>query len=131
MRTLNRNQFIKLYYKLIVWTLVIAYLCFSPADEFKKVHITIPHFDKLVHFGMFFIAGILLSMLYRQKPTLIHKLWLPLLFLWYAVMIEVIQHFYIYTRSGDSMDGLADILGLFIGWWLFNLLSKKRKEITH
>ena len=49
------------YYRILIWLFVIAYLCFAPADDFGKVDIMIPHFDKVVHFIMFLILGILLE----------------------------------------------------------------------
>ena len=117
------------YIKLFVWSLVIAYLCFAPADEFKKVHITIPHFDKVVHFGMFFILGIIMSAIKYAKPSKFNTLWLPVLAIAYGGIIELIQLQFIYKRNGDFIDWLADIIGLFIGIWIFGYLPQKLQKI--
>lgn len=117
------------YYKLFLWSLVIAYLCFAPASEFKKVHITLPHFDKCVHFGMFFIAGIFINALSTYQSSKFQKIWLPLFFVFYAALIEVIQHLYVYNRNGDIFDWLADVVGLFFGILFCSLLPNTIKKI--
>ena len=106
------KYFIKTYYKAIIWVFVIAYLCFAPADDFKKVHITIPHFDKIVHFGMFFILGLFLEAINSLNKSKIYSIVFPLIAIIYGGVIEIIQFNCIYSRSGDFIDFLADIIGL-------------------
>ena len=49
------------YYKVALWVIVIGVLCFTPGNEFREVKINIPHFDKFVHFCMFYILGLLIQ----------------------------------------------------------------------
>jgi VanZ family protein len=110
------------YFKLIAWSLVIAYLCFAPVDEFKKVNITIPHFDKLVHFGMFLILALLIAA--KNNPN--QKNYTRNLLLFFAVFyggsIELAQYYITNTRSADWLDWGADIVGIIAGVGLFGLL---------
>jgi len=120
---------IKVYYKIFIWSLVIAYLCFAPSDDFKKVNISIPHFDKVVHFGMFFILGIFITVIKHIKSSRFNSLWLPVLAIIYGGAIELIQLQYIYKRNGDLVDWLADIIGLFIGIWIFSFIPNRLRKL--
>jgi len=119
----------RLYYKIIIWVFVIAYLCFAPADEFKKVHITIPHFDKLVHFGMFFILGVLIASISYKQKSIFNTKALPILAIIYGGVIEVIQYYYIQSRSGDLFDWFFDITGLIIAIKIFTYIPKTVKTL--
>ena len=120
---------IKTYYKIVIWSLVIAYLCFAPADEFKKVNITIPHFDKVVHFGMFFILGVFLMAANYLNPSKFNKYWLHMLAVIYGAVIEIIQLNFIYKRNGDFIDWFADIFGIIAAIVIFKHLPPKLKKV--
>lgn len=121
--------FIRYNYKIILWSLVIAYLCFSPSDGFKKVPIIIPHLDKVVHFIMFFVLGMLMEALKIRKINLITRIWLPLLGIVYGGLIELVQYYLIDGRHGDLVDWTADILGLLIGIGLVKILPLKLQRL--
>lgn len=104
---------LKQYYKIIFWIIIIGISCFTPGNEFKEVKINIPHFDKIVHFGMFYILGILIKG--NKKITRKSLQYFLLYAICYAIIIEMIQHFYIPMRNGDMVDFFADFLGLSIG----------------
>ena len=54
MRILSRRSLIGAN---ILWALVVFTLCAMPGDSVPDTGIRIPHFDKVVHFGMFFITN--------------------------------------------------------------------------
>ncbi len=61
-----------LFLRNIIWALVIFVLCSVPGDSLPQTSmIQIPHFDKMVHFGLFFIMGIFLiaELRYQTKLT--------------------------------------------------------------
>lgn len=70
--------------------------------------INIPHFDKIVHMGLFFILCFLLiraySMTRTQQFTLLAI---------YGALIEWLQALTGY-RSGDIYDWIADVLGIVL-----------------
>jgi VanZ family protein len=118
------------YAKLPAWVIIIGILCFTPGDEFKKVHITIPHFDKMVHFGMFFILAFLIKGLYWKDmiSQLTYKSYLVLAVV-YGVLIEIIQYNWIYMRSGDWVDWLFDCAGIIVSIAVFRFWPQKFKFI--
>lgn len=117
-----------LFVRNIIWAAVIFVLCALPAEDIPDPHIDIPHLDKVVHFGMFFILALLLcnELEYQTRFTL-RKIYITtvcIAFL-YGGLIEILQqHFF--NRSGDILDLLADVTGAVIGcvvypivkgWW--------------
>ncbi|MCT4582003.1 MAG: VanZ family protein [Flavobacteriales bacterium] len=96
-------------------------LCSIPGQEFPDASfIDIPHFDKIVHFGLYFILSLVTikgfylqssSTLLQQFPYLITLIYGTVL----GLILELIQHHYIPFRSGDPLDLLANILGAITG----------------
>ena len=39
----------------VIWFLIIFVLCALPGEDIPDPRLNIPHLDKVVHFGMFFI----------------------------------------------------------------------------
>jgi len=120
---------IKGYYKFASWVLIIGLLCLAPADEFKRVHITIPYFDKVVHFGLFFVLGLLISAIKNYNYSKVSHVWLPLFSALYGGLIELAQSYFTSTRTGDSIDWFADLLGLALGIFIFRYLPIKLKWV--
>lgn len=122
------STLLKNYYKTIIWIFLMLYLLFSPSNVLPKGgFFNIPHFDKLVHFGMFAF----LIFLFRQESekNAPEKLILRNLFLFltliFAALSEVIQYKYIFGRSGNVYDFLADLLGFAVGTLFYILIWKK------
>ncbi len=72
-----------------------------------------PHFDKVIHFSMFFILVFIIKTLHWQSTigTRLLAVYLIMTVI-YAASTELIQHFFIVTRSGDVYDFVADIIGM-------------------
>lgn len=117
----------------ILWTLVIFILCALPGEDIPDPHLDIPHLDKIVHFGMFFIFSILLAHLLKLESSLssglIYAIVIFSAFV-YGGTIELLQH-YFFNRSGDVYDLLADMAGAIAGclcYPLFTRLLTHRKQ---
>lgn len=120
-------KFVKTYYKFLIWTIVIGVLCFTPGDEFREVKINIPHFDKIVHFGMFYILGLFIKAITLKVSNVFIQL--VIVALVYAGLIEIVQHFFVPVRSGDIIDFIFDTVGLIVGIYTFNFYPNFAKEI--
>lgn len=106
------------YIKLIGWLLIIFYVSLTPSENIPDYKIlSIPHFDKMVHFGIYLILSILFASLliklnYTKLQTYIIVI-LPC-----AIMgggIEILQNILPIHRSGSNLDFLADFLGTITG----------------
>jgi len=120
----------KLFWRNILWAIVIFILCSIPGNDLPKASlIPIPHFDKIVHFGMFFIMGIFLfaelSIQTNLKRITITGI-ITLLIALYGGLIEYLQQNYFIHRSGDYWDLTADILGGLFAIIMYPWLKKQK-----
>ena len=44
----------------LLWTIIIFVLCVMPSDDLPNPRFDIPHIDKVVHFGMYFVSSLLM-----------------------------------------------------------------------
>ena len=109
-----------LLWRNIIWAGVIFFLCAIPSDSIPDPKLNIPHLDKVVHFGMFFIMSIFLCSELRYQTRLsLRKIYL----------IEVLQFKY-FNRGGDWWDLFADVLGGVAGCLLYPTAKKQKDKLV-
>lgn len=122
-----------LLFRNIAWALVIFVLCSLPGEDIPDPHIDIPHLDKIVHFGMFFIMALLLcnELEYQTRLTLrkIYMITVSIILI-YGGVIELLQHHF-FNRSGDMLDLLADVIGAVVGCLFYPGLKRWKRKILH
>ena len=99
----------------IAWAILIFVLCTMPPSGVPKFNI--PYFDKIAHFGIFFVQSVLLSLLFnfQTKKSYFQIILLSTLTAFsYGGLIEILQSRF-FNRSGDLYDLIADIMGGFFG----------------
>lgn len=87
----------------ILWVVIIFILCAMPSDDIPDPHWNIPHLDKVVHFGMYFVLSILLIFPLEEYSCLkLSRIYLIaiLVALIYGGGIEILQANF-FNRSGD------------------------------
>lgn len=91
--------------------------------------VSIPHFDKICHFGLFFGQFWLLCKICLQSnSTLPIRQYLFLALAWAAIS-EVIQS-QLPHRSGDILDAIADLLGAICALWLAKKIQFARRSMS-
>ena len=119
-----------LFLRNIIWAIVIFVLCSIPGNSLPQTSmIEIPHFDKMVHFGLFFIMGIFLiaELTYQTKLSRISIAFITFaLIAIYGGIIEVLQENYFSNRSGDFWDLCADVAGGITSVFMFSYLKKQK-----
>lgn len=114
----------------IIWAIVIFVLCSIPGDNIPQASmVQIPHFDKIVHFGLFFIMGIFLISELRYQTNLSRLGIAVIVFVLIAIyggVIEFLQEHYFINRSGDFWDLCADAAGGVTSVFLFPFLQKQK-----
>jgi len=119
---------LKNYYKTFLVLIIIFVLCFLPGNTANEISFfNFPFFDKLVHFGMYFIFSFVLFSDLRSDTELQKKqilLIILILTLFIGGSIEIIQNYFIPMRSGDWFDLLADLVGSLI-FILFYHIKKR------
>ena len=121
-----------LLWRNIIWAGVIFFLCAIPSDSIPDPKLNIPHLDKVVHFGMFFIMSIFLCSELRYQTRLsLRKIYLIAIgfsFI-YGGLIEVLQFKY-FNRGGDWWDLFADVLGGVAGCLLYPTAKKQKDKLV-
>jgi len=121
---------INLLIRNILWAVIIFILCSVPGDSLPHTSmIQIPYFDKMVHFGLFFIMGILLISELKYQTNLGTSSIIIIVFAIVAVYggsIEVLQEHFFINRSGDFWDLCADIAGGLCSVPMYAILKKQK-----
>jgi VanZ family protein len=111
----------------VVWSVVILFLTLSPKAPNSVPFINIPHFDKLGHFGLFFILAIFVHLALRPKTGSLRWIILIGYCAFLGVMTEYLQT-KIEGRSGDVLDFLADIAGSLSGALIISRINFQRSD---
>ena len=108
---------------LILWTLVLIGLLLGPIRESQIPNLLIfPHFDKVVHFLLFFVTGFVSVLGAKFLGRLRYRMLFGIIFgLFLAVGTEIAQAS-IPFRHEDVYDLTADIVGLGVALLLYGLL---------
>ncbi|RTL58562.1 MAG: VanZ family protein [Sphingobacteriales bacterium] len=108
------------YWPGLLWTIAIFILLILPGSSFpKKKWFGEIYLDKWIHIFLFASFVILWSLVAKhqsvsKKKNLLLKLMIAGIL--FGVMMEVIQHFWVPSRSFEVKDIMADGAGAFIGW---------------
>ena len=113
----------------ILVALLLLYLSLANADTFRKVQInSIPNFDKLVHFGMYFVLMSVIILEHRKNlSNPLNLFLLALIPLSYGILMEILQLTLTTTRTGDVYDALADAAGVLASallWLIIRSFSR-------
>jgi VanZ family protein len=120
---------IYLFIKPVVWLALMCYGFFTPPAALPKTALLkVPHFDKMVHFGLFFIFTLLLFKPVKQLK-MNYLIYVPLLSLLMAFALEFLQTFISPSRSTSVYDFLANCTGIASATIIFTtLISNTRWE---
>lgn len=102
------------------------FLCLYP---FASSGPGIPHLDKVIHFSIYFFHAWYFSQLIE------HKSFTAVIFITMGLVIEILQFWMKYGRTFESLDLVANTLGVFLGllfasWKGTRLLSRLLGEKT-
>lgn len=113
----TKMRFVFRYWKSVLWVAFVFIVCIMPAGgATRSLLFRIPHIDKVIHLSLFFVLGIVLHSDFNvysggvipQKLTAVGIIIFIVLF---GLSLELIQHFFISTRSGQVLDLLANYMG--------------------
>ena len=103
------------------WMLLITILCLMKQDDFPTV--SIPYFDKIVHFSFYFISTCLWFLFFKtrrrkmsRKARKRYQIVKPLtkafsISLFYGMLVEISQEYLTTDRQADIKDILANFAG--------------------
>lgn len=107
----------------ITVSLIILYLSLAtPRTVIRSGFFDIPHLDKLVHFGLYFILMGTMILEHRHNLTDTRRLLLTALIpFFFGIMVEFIQSEFTRNRRGEVLDMIADAAGVAVALfiWIF------------
>jgi len=116
-----------LFWKPLLWLALICYALFIPASDLPSgSFFNIPHFDKMVHFVLFFVLCIFL---FRplKKLNANNYLWAPLISASLSALLELIQHQISATRTSDIYDFISNTTGVLVSILFFRVFVENRR----
>ena len=125
----KRKKFYILLILSVSWAIMIFVLCTLPPSNLHSVRI--PYFDKIAHFGIFFVQSLLLSLLFnfQTRKSYIQIIILSTLLAFvYGGLIEILQSKF-FNRTGEIIDLIADILGAFTGAIIYPTIIRLFRRI--
>lgn len=112
----------------LLWAILILVLSSISGNSLPKTP-TIPHFDKLVHAGLYFIlSSFLIPIFDFSNHAFFRKTSVFIVILivgFYGGMIEIAQEHLFVNRSGDIIDFFSDLIGGFLGLILYYSIVKQ------
>lgn len=132
----NKNRmfrYIKKYPVSLAIILLVIYLSFFKPPSLPNTDWMIPHFDKLVHMGMYFVmSGMLWWEFFRSHKERFpaRRAWLgaflcPVIF---SGIVEILQEYCTSYRGGDWLDFLANTTGALLASLLFMYIIYPRLQ---
>ena len=104
----------------IVWAVIIAILHAIPGSDFPEFSFSdIFQLDKLIHAVIFMIGVYLFGVALKEQRKIQFFGYVVISFIVYGLLLEVLQSLVFVARSTDLLDWLADIIGVFLGVWIF------------
>jgi VanZ family protein len=109
----------------ILVALILLFLSLTNAETFKKVQLgSFPNFDKVVHFGMYFVLMSVIIIEHRKSlSNPLNLFLLGLIPLSYGILMEILQLTLTSTRTGDFYDALADAAGVLASALLWLIIK--------
>lgn len=111
----------------LAWFLATIFaLFFSPQSHEPP---PFAHFDKWVHFALFFGQAWLLAKIFLTAEKKIPFFLIASLCIVWAIGSEFLQATLTLTRNGDYLDMAADIVGVLVALFLAKQVSTAKKKL--
>jgi VanZ family protein len=112
----------------ILWAIVIFILCAIPGNDLPKSKLfSIPNFDKLVHFGMYFCLELIVLIEYGRYRIIRSEVIAVsiILCILFGGTIELLQGWIFIDRSASFWDMVANLTGTTTAILTHRLFMKK------
>ena len=120
----------------VIWFIIANILFLMPGDDVPSVgFLDAIYFDKWVHAGLFFGLTILTVYPFILGGHFTKKLLIKvaIIYIFYGVLIELLQKYVAIDRDYDLKDVIADstgcLLAYFAGIWLNRKIQEKNKPL--
>jgi len=126
------KKLVNSFWPALFWSAIIVFLLSIPGSDLpeESSFLTIPYFDKWVHFGIFALFVVLWCWavsLKKSAGNLVQKfIWITLAGILLGYLMELVQKYLVPNRDYDLWDVVADSAGAIAGL-LFSLRVFRKK----
>ena len=109
--------------------LIIMFLSLTNSETFEKVLFLRIAFDKIVHFGMYFVM--MSVIIFEHRKSIIntrHLFLIALIPFSYGVLMEILQSTMTMNRTGSFIDVIFNAAGISVSALLWLFIKPVRKE---
>ncbi|OFX48079.1 MAG: hypothetical protein A2046_05880 [Bacteroidetes bacterium GWA2_30_7] len=112
----------------IIWAIIILVLSGLSGDTVAQISfLNIPHFDKIVHAGIYFILCSIIiyeSEFFKSKYTAKALSLIALISIMYGIIMELMQEYVFIKRSNDLFDIIANSTGAAFSIFAFVIYKR-------
>lgn len=115
----------------LLWFLLIYVLLTLPGEDFEDSSLNaIPHFDKIVHMGLFGaqLFWLCLPLAKRYKPDAPILVWVTVAVIIFGILMEYVQKYFTVDRSFDWTDMVADGVGAVLSYFCMRYIFKQYQK---
>ncbi len=108
---------VKAFFFSFLWSIVVFLLSVLSIKTPETGSLNIPHFDKLVHFALYFVWGVIVVFEFRRyysQLSLNNKLWIIAGGGLYGALMEFLQWLITSDRHADFVDAVFNVLGVVV-----------------
>lgn len=117
-----------------IWAIFALVLCGLPGDNFPEL--TFLEWlspDKIAHLVLFGVQCFLLLSGFTKQTSFVTlkkkaTLWALSFTISYGILVEILQTYIFVQRNGDVRDAIANSIGAFTGWWVWNKFYAYKKS---
>ena len=121
------NEKLKYFIPALIWALIIFIVSSIPSLSTPTFGIRM--FDKLAHFGEYFIFALLVSFAIGKQPLGISKtFWISTLIAGLYGFFDEFHQLFVTGRDASGLDALADLFGGASASGIYFLWKKKNKS---
>lgn len=109
---------------------VYCTLIFFLSARSLKIKLDFAHWDKGAHWAEFTVLGLLLAFGFYHylSERVFSAFYLTLMAGLFIGLTDEIHQLFVRSRQCDWTDWLADAAGILTGWFLFKLISSRRRK---
>lgn len=109
---------------LLIYWVVLTFLLLKPGHLKEDAWYIFNGVDKIVHLSIFVILGIIFMTVFSRTKFLV---FIQIMLL-YAFLTEILQDIMDMGRSLETLDIVADCIGVCIGYYIFGRTRKLQKQ---
>ena len=118
------------FWKPVLWLIIVSTISLIPGNDIPSQILLFPNFDKVIHFGMYFVLVLFLVFPLLKIKAVNTYLIAFLIAVLLGGILEILQATIAINRTGSYIDFLANLSGAIFGLIVYKwIISGKKVEV--